>query len=109
MDVEFEQKWEKVRKLSIDRFGEVLEVESMLFIIGLQELAHGHRKLTKDQKVDVIHVAICSLLEPFGYYVYEGRDKEDWPHWSVNEKLPNLQPKEQARLIREAIINYFGV
>lgn len=109
MDVEFKKKWEAVKELAEKRFGEEVDLQSLLFIIGLQELAHGHRKLTKDQKLDVMHVAICTLLQAYGYYNYEGRDEDDWPHWSINEKLPHLAAKDQERLIREAIINYFDL
>ena len=109
MDVEFKNKWQEVKDLTKERFGEYIDLQSLLFIIGLQELAHGHRKLTKDQKVDVIHIAVCTLLQPYGYYQYEGRDDDDWPHWSVKKQLPHLAGKEQERLMREAIINYFGL
>ena len=109
MDVEFKNKWQQVKDITKKRFGEYVDMQSLLFIIGLQELAHGHRKLNKDQKVDVIHIAVCTLLQPYGYYKYEGRDEEDWPHWSIQKALPHLAAKEQERLMREAIIHYFGL
>lgn len=109
IDQEFKLRWQKVKDITKDRFGEEIDLQAMLFIIGLQELAHGYRKLTKDQKVDVLHVAICTLLAPYGYYKYEGRDEDDWPHWSSTAKLPHLKQLEQEKLMREAIITYFGV
>jgi hypothetical protein len=54
-----------------------------------------------------MHIAICTLLEPFGYYEFEGNDKEGWPHWKVNEKLPPLKPAQQQELITQAIVDYF--
>ena len=109
MDQEFKNRWEKVKQITHKRFGEEIDLQAILFIIGLQELAHGHRKLTKDQKVDVLHIAVCTLLTPYGYYKYEGRDEDDWPHWSSTSKLPYLKQMEQEKLIKEAIMNYFGV
>ncbi|MEO6904134.1 MAG: hypothetical protein ABI315_13430 [Bacteroidia bacterium] len=89
------------------QFGGDIDVQAILFIIGLQELGKGKLKLSKNEKLDVMHIAICTLLTPYGYYEYEGLDKEGWPHWKVNEKLPPLKPMQQETLMKEAIVEYF--
>ena len=63
-------------------------------------------KLTKDQKVEVMHVAICSVLSPYGYYEFMGKDEEGWPHWKRKERIPPLQPDEQDLFIKKAILEY---
>jgi hypothetical protein len=108
MEKELEQRWEElIKKLNKELGGEDLDLQALLFIIGLQELGINFRKLNKDQKLDVMHVAICSLLEPYGYYEYEGKDQEGWPHWKRSAKLPSLKPEQQTMLMKEAIIQYF--
>ena len=89
------------------RFGEELEMKGVLFLIGVQELGKGFRKYSKDEKIDIIHIAVCTLLEGYGYYEFIGRDEEGWPHWKSTEKLPFLKPGEQDRLIRLAVLEYF--
>ena len=79
MEIEFQKKWDELQLLLQKRFGEKLDVQAILFIIGLQELGLNVEKLNKNQKVEVMHIAVCALLEPFGYYTYEGRDKDGWP------------------------------
>ena len=39
--------------------------------------------------------------------ILEYIDQEGWPHYKLNENLPNLKPGEQTILIKKAIINYF--
>lgn len=90
-----------------ERFGEEPELDGLLFLIGIQELGQGYKRYNKDQKLDVLHVAVCTLLEPYGYYTPTGRDSAGWPHWERNKKLPALKGKEQEQLVREAIVNYF--
>lgn len=107
MDIEFQKKWNGLQQKMKARFGEELDVQSILFIIGLQELGKNATKFTKDQKIEVMHVAVCSLLEPYGYYDFEGRDKDDWPHWTVSQKLPNLDTIQQEQLIKQSIVEYF--
>ena len=54
MNFELEKKWrETVEKVS-EHFGEILDMQSILFMIGVQELNKGFQKLSKDRKVDVI-------------------------------------------------------
>ena len=108
MDLEFEKKWrDTVQNLS-ENFEETIDLQSILFLIGIQELNLGYQKLSKDQKVDVIHVGLCSVFEPYGYYENIGKDNEGWPHFEVKKSFPKLSEKEQDRIIKEAIIDYFS-
>ena len=107
MDNELEQEFEKVRAALSDQFGQELDLQGVLFLVGVQELGKGYKKFKKDEKLDVMHIAICTLLEPYGYYIYEGLDKDGWPHWKANEKLPPLKPAQQGKLMMQAIIDYF--
>jgi hypothetical protein len=106
MEIEFQKKWDELKRLLDKRFEDDLDVQAILFIIGLQELGMKVEKLSKDQKVDVMHVAVCAILEPYGYYEYEGRDKDDWPHWKAAKKLPRLNQREQEILMKQGIIEY---
>ncbi len=107
MEIEFQKKWDQLAIQINKRFNDELDVESMLFVIGMQELGQVVDKFTKDQKLEVIHVAVCAILEPFGFYEYEGRDKDAWPHWKVVKELPRLNNDEQEQLLKEGILEYF--
>lgn len=99
--------WRKIQEALKPTFGEELDMQAVLFIIGMQELGMGPRKLTKEQKVDVMHIAICTLLEPLGYYIYKGRDNDNWPHWENTGKMPFMTAKDQNRLMIERMVEYF--
>ena len=107
MESELETEFKNVMKDLSAQFGEDIDLQAVLFLIGLQELGKGPVKLSKNEKLDVMHIAICTLLAPYGYYVYEGLDQDRWPHWKVNEKLPPLKPGQQQQLMKEAIVEYF--
>lgn len=106
MEIEFQKKWDSLLAKVNNRFGGDMDVEAILFVIGLQELGKNVEKLTKDQKVEVLHIAVCSILEPYGYYKYEGRDKDGWPHWIIEKELPRLNTNEQEQLLKEGILDY---
>ena len=107
MDFQTELKYqETVRKLE-EKFGEGMDEQIILFLIGVQELGKGNQNFSKDEKMNLMHVAVCTLLEPYGYYRYDGKDEDGWPHFETLKKLPPLDKKEQRELIKIAIVNYF--
>ncbi|MFN4123449.1 MAG: hypothetical protein ACK4GL_09130 [Flavobacteriales bacterium] len=104
---EVEEGWKQVRQRLEEQFGGEIDIQAALFLIGVQELGKGRRKYSKDQKLEVIHIAICTLLEPYGYYQFQGKDKDGFPHWTLNEKLPALTSGQQLALMKEAVVKYF--
>lgn len=108
MNFELEKKWRKATKDINEQFGESLDLQSVLFMIGVQELNKGYQKLTKDQKIEVLHIGVCSVLAPYGYYEFIGRDEDGWPHFENKKKLPNISDDEQEVLLKEAVIDYLN-
>jgi hypothetical protein len=103
------EKWDLVtKKLSIQfADGDTLNLDSIIYLIGIQELGQGHRKFKKDEKVNLMHIAICKLLEPYGYYEFDFFDEDGWPHYKTLTQLPSLKPGEQSVLMKESIVSYF--
>ncbi len=108
-DEKLKERWETlVNKLSTQfAEGEDLDLDGIIYLIGIQELGQIHRRFKKDEKLDLMHIAICRLLEPYGYYEFDYYDDEGWPHYKIKEQLPNLKAGEQSILMKEAIVNYF--
>jgi len=103
------QKWETLTKKLGNEYGEIPDLQVLLFLIGVQELGRGPQKFSKDEKQDLMHLATCKLLSTFGYYELVGQDQDGWPHWKLLKKLPPLTLKEQDLLLKQAIIDYFDV
>ena len=108
-DKKLKERWETLLVVLSERFsdGEALDVEGVLYLVGLQELGQVHRKMKKDDNVNLIHIGICSVLEPYGYYRFDFFDDEGWPHFELLEELPPLKPGEQSILMKEALVEYF--
>lgn len=108
-DEQLKTQWEAVVKLLSDRFadGVVLDLDAIIYLVGLQELGQLHRKFKKDEKLNLMHIAICRLLEPYGYYEFDYFDDDGWPHYKILEQLPPLKAGEQSVLMKEAIVQYF--
>ena len=106
MDFDVELRFRDIVNELEESFGGGMDVQAILFLIGVNELGIGYKDFSKSEKTDLLHIAICTLLEPHGYYTFEGRDEDNWPHFKLLKKLPSLQDREQQHLIKEAIIDY---
>jgi len=108
-DEQLKERWEILRTRLTERFaeGEDLDIDGIIYLVGVQELGQGYRSFKKDEKVNLMHIAICRLLEPLGYYEFDFFDADSWPHYKMNEELPSLKPGEQTIMMKEAIVTYF--
>jgi hypothetical protein len=108
-DEQLKLRWENVITILSEKFagGEDLDLDGIIYLIGIQELGKIHETFKKDEKVNLMHIAICRLLEPYGYYEFEYFDNDGWPHYKAKEELPPLKAGEQTILMKEAIVNYF--
>jgi hypothetical protein len=107
MDYEVEIRFQKLKTFLEEKYGGGMDLQAILFLIGVNELGSGHRPFSKSEKTDLFHIAICTLLEPYGYYEFEGRDEENWPHFKLNKMLPPLTHQEQQYLMKESMLEYF--
>lgn len=95
-----------LEKLS-DNFGKSPDLKTILFLIGVQELGKGGQRFSKEEKEDLMHIAVCKILSYSGYYELEGKDKDGWPHWKSIKKLPFLNMLEQEHVMKTHILEYF--
>ena len=108
-DIQLKERWEQLVNILSNQFsqGEDLDLDAIIYLIGVQELGKIHQAYKKDEKLNLMHIAICRLLTPYGYYEFDYVDQDGWPHYTVKEELPPLKAGEQSVLMKEAIVNYF--
>ncbi len=107
-DLELQKNWvQLLYKLKEATGKRPADINSVLFLIGVQELGKGAKSFSKEEKQDVMHIAICKVLSLAGYYELEGHDKDGWPHWKLTKKLPRFDLLEQEKLLKIQILEYF--
>lgn len=107
MELDLQSRWKMLEEQLQARFGKDMTLESILFLIGIRELGSPPREFTKEEKVDLMHIAICRLLSESGYYELSHLDQEGWPHWTLVRTLPHVDMFSQVNLLREHILSYF--
>lgn len=108
-DLELEIKWQQLLKSVEQMIGKKpKDLNGLLFLIGVQELGKGYQHFSKEEKQDLMHIAICKVLSLSGFYELEGTDEDGWPHWKLVKKLPHFDLLEQEKLLKMHIIDYFN-
>jgi len=104
---DLQTRWWNLEAKLVERFGKKPDMETILFLIGIQEYGHIREKFTKEQKQDLMHVAVCSLLAQSGYYEIDGYDNEGWPHFVQLKELPVMNAFEQENFLKDHALLYF--
>jgi hypothetical protein len=104
---DLQQRWWNLEAKMVERFGKKPDLETILFLVGLQETGLIREKITKEQKQDLMHVAVCSVMKDSGYYELEGIDKDGWPHFRQLKPMPDMNAFEQENFLKDHILLYF--
>ena len=106
--IEFEKKaWDRLRIKLKQTVGRRPDVQGILFLIGHRELGQLRTDFKKEEKQDLIHVGVCTLLAREGYYHFIAKDGDGWPHFELNYDMPTLSGENQERLLKKLILEYF--
>ena len=81
------------------------DLQGILFAIGLQELGQIRNEFSKEERQDLMHIAVCRLLSYDNYFELEGYDDDGWPHWK-QLAVPPLGRANQEILLRRKIAEY---
>lgn len=103
-----QKKWSELEARLNARFGKIPDLEAILFLIGINELGFlNNQNYTKEEKQDLMHIAVCSLLSKKGYYECIGRDNDGWLQYKDIKPIDIDKFEEQEVLLKECIIDYF--
>lgn len=104
---DLQQRWWNLEAKLVERFGKKPDMETILFLIGVQELGAIKENFTKEQKQDLMHIAVCSLLSQSGYYEMESVDADGWPHYKQLKVMPDMSMPEQENFLKDHVLLYF--
>lgn len=104
---DLQQRWWKLEAELVERFGKKPDLETILFLIGIQEYGQVQTKFSKEQKQDLMHIAVCHLLAQSGFYEMEVVDEDGWPHFRQLKPMPPFDTIEQENFLKDHILLYF--
>ncbi len=105
--IDFE--WLRIRHFVKKRFGhrKLPDMQTVLFLVGIQELGQVRSSFEKEEKVDLIQLGAIAALETLGYYSRLSTDPEGWPVYKLIKPPPKMELNDQTDLLKEAVVYYF--
>jgi len=107
IEEDLQVRWLKLRLKLKEKFDIKPDMNGVLLLIGVQELGRGPQKFDKEQKQDLMHIAICTILMESGYYRHDGFDEDGWPHFTQLKELPGHNMIEQENFLKDHVLHYF--
>ena len=104
---DLQTRWWKLEATLIERFGKKPDMETILFLVGIQEFGDIRKKFSKEEKQDLMHIAVCALFGQSGYYELERVDEQGWPHFKQLKSLPVMNLVEQENFLKDHVLLYF--
>lgn len=101
------QRWWNLEAKLAEKFEKKPDMEAILFLIGMQETGFIQDNISKEQKQDLMHVAVCTLLTPSGYYKIDHIDEDGWPHFIQLKEHATQSLMEQENFLKDHILFYF--
>lgn len=83
------------------------DLNTVLFLIGMQELGRWKKGFNKEEKQDLMHIGVCRLLSTDGYFEFIGRDGDGWPHYRQVREIPRQDTLAQEKLLKASAVQYF--
>ncbi len=108
-DWQIDFEWLRTQHLVKDTMNQAVlpDLNMILFLIGIQELGRWKRAFSKEEKQDLMHIAVCRLLSQEGFFEFVGRDEDGWPHYRQVLEMPKRDTVEQEKLLKINAIQYF--
>jgi hypothetical protein len=103
-----QERWAMLSAIIAQRFGKKPDLEAILFLVGVRELGANSHDFTKEQKVDLMHVGLCAVLAPGGFFRLSHLDQDGWPHWEQIQPLPHVDIFSQEVFLKSHIVDYFA-
>lgn len=105
-DDELQQGWLTLEKALALPLGKTPVLEDILIRIGIREAGLPPRQFTETEKINLIQMAICTVLVPAGYYELFWVEDSGWPHYKQLQRVPEMSLPERDKFLQPFIVLY---
>lgn len=89
-------------------FGIDVDLNGVLFLVGIRERGLMFRKFTKEEKINLINLGSCTLYKEMGLVELSGEDTEGWPIFHQKALAPVIAEELKLKTLQDCAIRYFA-
>ena len=105
-DNELQQHWFQLEYALTERLGKKLTLEDILLFIGVREAGIPPKEFTEREKIELVQVAISTILVPAKYYELLWVEDTGWPHFKQLQPIQEMNAKEKEIFYKKYILLY---
>ena len=94
-DNDLQQNWLQLESALTERLGEKLTPDDVLLFIGVREAGVPPKEFTEREKIELVQVAISTILVPAKYYELLWVEDTGWPHFKQLQPIKEMNAKDK--------------
>jgi hypothetical protein len=99
--------WNDLCKQLSEQFGIDVDLNGVLFLVGIRERGLTFQPFTKEEKLNLIHLGSCTLYQEMGLIETDGVDDEGWPVFHQKALAPIIPEERKIKTLQDCAIRYF--
>ncbi len=89
-------------------FGITIDLNGVLFLIGMRERGLSFREFTREEKMNLINLGSCTLYMEMGLTKRTGFDAEGWPVFRQHSLSAEISEERKNKTLQDCAIRYFS-
>ena len=88
-------------------FGIDVDLNGVLFLVGMRERGLTFQKFSKEEKLNLINLGSCTLYQEMGMITSYGKDEDGWPLFHQNSLAREIPEELKLKTLQDCAIRYF--
>jgi hypothetical protein len=89
-------------------FGIHVDLNGVLFLVGIRERGLTFQQFTKEEKLNLINLGSCTLYKEMGLTEITGYDAEGWPLFQQKALSPEIPEERKQKTLQDCALRYFS-
>jgi hypothetical protein len=90
-----------------EMFGISVDLNGVLFLVGMRERGLNFQQFTKEEKLNLINLGSCTLYKEMGLTEITGYDAEGWPIFRQRAFSPEIPEGRKQKTLQDCALLYF--
>jgi hypothetical protein len=99
--------WSELCELLGHQFDIEVDLNGVLFLVGIRERGFAFRPFSKEEKLSLINLGSCTLYQEMGLTEKSGVDEEGWPIFKQKALAPVIPEGRKHKVLQECALRYF--
>lgn len=85
-----------------------IDLNGVLFLVGIRERGLTFQRFTKEEKMSLIHLGSCTLYLEMGLLEKKGIAEDGWPIFSQKALAPVIPEERKHKVLQDCALRYFN-